>query len=71
MEITLLKSRDMTNILRKDFNENFRDPCPNGAAYFLYVSGIISLVSVLVHVVTRLFYYYAMSVSDILCLNYK
>merc|ERR1712228_40966 len=36
------------------------DPCPNGAAYFLYVAGILSLVTAGLHVLTRISYHLAM-----------
>merc|ERR1711872_520516 len=36
------------------------DPCPNGAAYFLYVAGILGLVAAGLHILTRVSYHLAM-----------
>eukprot|EP00091_Calanus_sinicus_P020005 TRINITY_DN5256_c0_g1_i5.p1 TRINITY_DN5256_c0_g1~~TRINITY_DN5256_c0_g1_i5.p1 ORF type:complete len:211 (-),score=52.78 TRINITY_DN5256_c0_g1_i5:249-881(-) len=43
------------------------DPCPNGAAYFLYVSGIVLLVMNLIHVLSRVAQYLAERDGHISC----
>eukprot|EP00092_Neocalanus_flemingeri_P046733 GFUD01052682.1.p1 GENE.GFUD01052682.1~~GFUD01052682.1.p1 ORF type:complete len:215 (-),score=51.47 GFUD01052682.1:114-758(-) len=43
------------------------DPCPNGAAYYLYVAGIVILVTNLVSIVSRISKYLAMKDGTIDC----
>lgn len=62
MPIERLATREelIANVTTHSGRITEEDPCPNGAAYFLYVSGIISLVTALVHVLTRVWYHISM-----------